>query len=131
MEGFLLYVTRTYRQLSPYLKGLHLTIDGWHSRLRRLETTDPDVLLELAGLGKGPDLAMQDAGPEYVEAVPSLLRADVDMLKQLTETLEPPLVSVRCKKTACVETHLERLLDPPFRWGIRLPTDMDNGAHIF
>ena len=28
-RGFLIYVGRTYRWMNPYLKGLHLTIDGW------------------------------------------------------------------------------------------------------
>jgi len=29
MRGFLNYVVRTYPWMNPYLKGLHLTIDGW------------------------------------------------------------------------------------------------------
>jgi hypothetical protein len=29
VRGFLNYVVRTYPWLNPYLKGLHLTIDGW------------------------------------------------------------------------------------------------------
>ena len=29
IRGFLLYVARTYPILAPFLKGLHLTIDGW------------------------------------------------------------------------------------------------------
>jgi hypothetical protein len=28
-RGFLLYVTRTFPATVPYLKGFHLTIDGW------------------------------------------------------------------------------------------------------
>ena len=28
-RGFLLYVTRTYPAMVPYLKGIHLTLDGW------------------------------------------------------------------------------------------------------
>jgi hypothetical protein len=28
-RGFLLYVTRTYPALVPYIKGMHLTLDGW------------------------------------------------------------------------------------------------------
>ena len=31
IRGFLIYVARTYRWLNPYLKGLHLSIDGWRS----------------------------------------------------------------------------------------------------
>lgn len=28
-QGFLLYVMRTYPALVPYIKGMHLTLDGW------------------------------------------------------------------------------------------------------
>jgi hypothetical protein len=30
-RGFLIYVSRTYTSMIPYLKGLHLTIDSWRS----------------------------------------------------------------------------------------------------
>eukprot|EP00980_Cylindrotheca_fusiformis_P024767 scaffold12423_cov140-Cylindrotheca_fusiformis.AAC.1 len=30
-RGFLIYVTRTYPSMVPYLKGIHLTLDGWRS----------------------------------------------------------------------------------------------------
>ena len=29
MRGFLIYVSRTYTAMTPYLKGLHQTIDSW------------------------------------------------------------------------------------------------------
>ena len=29
IRGFLIYITRTYVQMKPYLKGLHMTIDSW------------------------------------------------------------------------------------------------------
>mmetsp|Transcript_22766 Transcript_22766/g.32546 ORF Transcript_22766/g.32546 Transcript_22766/m.32546 type:complete len:102 (+) Transcript_22766:2578-2883(+) len=29
IRGFLIYVGRPYRGMNPYLKGLHLVIDGW------------------------------------------------------------------------------------------------------
>ena len=28
IRGFLIYVARTFKWMTPYLKGLHLTIDG-------------------------------------------------------------------------------------------------------
>ena len=30
-RGFLVYLSRTYRNLCPYLKGIHQTLDSWHS----------------------------------------------------------------------------------------------------
>jgi hypothetical protein len=29
IRGFLVYVARTYKPLTPFLMGLHMTIDGW------------------------------------------------------------------------------------------------------
>ena len=29
IQGFLMYVVRTYPQLNPYMKGMHLTVDSW------------------------------------------------------------------------------------------------------
>ena len=29
IRGFLIYVARTLKGMTPYLKGLHRTIDGW------------------------------------------------------------------------------------------------------
>ena len=29
VRGFMVYVGRTYPALVPYMKGLHLTLDGW------------------------------------------------------------------------------------------------------
>ena len=30
IRGFLIYVARTFKWMTPYLKSLHLTIDGWN-----------------------------------------------------------------------------------------------------
>ena len=29
IRGFLIYVARTFKWMTPYLKGLHMTIDVW------------------------------------------------------------------------------------------------------
>jgi hypothetical protein len=29
IRGFLMYVVRTYAWMSPYIKGMHFTIDRW------------------------------------------------------------------------------------------------------
>jgi hypothetical protein len=31
MRGFFIHLQRTYPVLTPYLKGMHLTLDGWSS----------------------------------------------------------------------------------------------------
>jgi hypothetical protein len=30
IQGFLMYVVRTYTWMNPYIKGMHLTVDSWH-----------------------------------------------------------------------------------------------------
>jgi hypothetical protein len=47
IRGFLVYVTRAYRPLTPFRMGLHMSIDGWRPgrdeegwRLRDVEITD-------------------------------------------------------------------------------------------
>ena len=32
IRGFLIYAAKNFKQLTSYLKGLHLTIDGWRER---------------------------------------------------------------------------------------------------
>ena len=32
IRRFLIYVVRTFEWMTPYLKGLYLTIDGWRER---------------------------------------------------------------------------------------------------
>ena len=32
IRGLLIYVARTFKWMTPYLKGLHLTINGWRER---------------------------------------------------------------------------------------------------
>ncbi len=49
IRGFLLYVACTYRHITPFLKGLHLTIDGGQP-MRDVEgwkRTERDLTLEL------------------------------------------------------------------------------------
>ena len=31
-RGYLVYTTRTYPSMVPYLKGIHLTLDSWRSK---------------------------------------------------------------------------------------------------
>ena len=30
-RGYLVYISRTYRSMVPYLKGIHQTLDSWRS----------------------------------------------------------------------------------------------------
>jgi hypothetical protein len=113
IRGFLLYVTRTYRYMTPHLKGLHLTIDGWregrdtdgwrtrgveigvHASLGRGNRLD-----EKSIYGKGSYSYRSDA-PEFVQSVPRL-KEDIEALERLTSDDLPPALAVRCRGVAAV-----------------------------
>ena len=110
IRGFLIYVSRTYDWMPPYLKGLHNTIDGWRPgrdgdgfkapygvRKKRpfiiweweeevwLEITEEEYA-ELGGEGVAP--------PAKVRPVPRL-RRDVEALMKLMDTPTPALTLAR------------------------------------
>jgi hypothetical protein len=101
MRGFLLYVSRTYRYMTPHLKGLHLTIDAWRGgrdidgwKVHHGECDPHDPLYRGTWAAEG-------GMPKYVKCVPRL-REDVEALRVLTLAAEPPKLSVRCQKLAAV-----------------------------
>eukprot|EP00986_Skeletonema_menzelii_P007431 scaffold2926_cov176-Skeletonema_menzelii.AAC.1 len=113
-RGFLIYVGRTYRWMNPYLKGLHLTIDGWRpdrdeegyrikKRNRGREIEDElrwKEEEEAFERGEREDLEKHEEGeedqeaPETVRAAPRF-RGDIDALLQLTAGEEPAIQ--RCR----------------------------------
>jgi hypothetical protein len=95
-RGFLIYVSRTYTSMVPYLKGLHLTIDSW--RPNRDEDgwkLTSDLEPRIDGITEGM------TGPQLVEAVPRL-KNDLQALLELTEGDEPPRMQVRPTATAAI-----------------------------
>eukprot|EP00978_Attheya_sp_CCMP212_P044459 scaffold311089_cov38-Attheya_sp.AAC.1 len=83
IRGFLNYVARTYPEITPYLKGVHLTLDHWRpdrdSDGWRISNSS-DKKLEFSTMAKPP-----------VSVVPvSRLRSDIDALLHLTESEIPP-----------------------------------------
>ena len=102
IRGFLNYVAQTYRGLSTYMNGLHLTIDGWRDnrdaggwKQRRFMAPPDDDLVKDAG---DADSAI---APATVEAKPRLKR-DIQVLRRLTRSEKPPLRPVRRSKVYLV-----------------------------
>jgi hypothetical protein len=110
-RGFLVYVTRTYPAMIPYMKGFHLTIEMWRggrdAKGRKLKD-DASVGVEevtsaedndMAGLGhkvrKRGDYKVKH-GPDdgFTTPVPRF-RDDLDALTKLTSFDLPPLRVVR------------------------------------
>lgn len=103
-RGFLIYVTRTYPCMVPYLKGIHLTLDGW----RKFRDEDgwklsPQRVRELEKSMKIQvhHASTDDHPPKRVTPV-KRLRSDLEALAVLTRPDKPPRRRVRSKKVLTV-----------------------------
>jgi hypothetical protein len=96
-RGFLLYVTRTYPTMVPYLKGMHLTLDGWRKGR-------DDEGWKLVGreareaLDAGEDTGKDEGSncPKRIKGKPRLLR-DMQALLELFSAPSPPKRRIRSK----------------------------------
>jgi hypothetical protein len=108
-RGFLVYVTRAYPALTPYLKGIHLTLaswqgerdpdTGWKAKTRKQVIDDLDPLSWDSKFGM-VSKTNQEA-PEYVDPVPRMAE-DMRALLDLTASLEAPKRAARMKFLAQV-----------------------------
>ena len=89
-RGFLIYVTRTYPSMVPYLKGIHLTLDAWRPG------RDEDGWRIMDWVGPSAESSNLKV-PERVPIV-SRLMDDLVALIMLTESKTPPLRRIRSKK---------------------------------
>lgn len=94
MRGFFVHLMRTFPVITPYLKGLHLTLDGWRGnrdvelwKLPRHEWDDSDATLPL------------EEAPATVLPAPRL-RDDLDCLEALFSGPQAPTRLVRATKRA-------------------------------
>jgi hypothetical protein len=93
-RGFLIYLSRTYPPMTPFLLGLHQTIDGWRSyrhedgwKMQHAEITAAKNDDEVAEVEV--DAPGQDAPPRLVKAA-ERLEADMEVLCMLTSSEYPP-----------------------------------------
>jgi hypothetical protein len=95
IRGFLIHIIRSYPAFTPYLKGIHLTLDSWRPGRRWDGWRDPGELL--------PDDIDGNLGPPptQVIGVPRLLQ-DLQALAALFEPEAPPRRQVRTKEVAVV-----------------------------
>eukprot|EP00980_Cylindrotheca_fusiformis_P026387 scaffold16048_cov85-Cylindrotheca_fusiformis.AAC.1 len=82
-RGFLIYVTRTYPSMVPYLKGIHLTLDGW----RRFRDEDgwklpSKRIAQLKSQSVGGECELEEKAPQRVQGV-KRLRDDIWALQEL------------------------------------------------
>jgi hypothetical protein len=100
-RGFLVHLAMTYPIMTPYLKGLHLTVDSWRAGRddEGWKTFRAVVDGVLAGGGpEGEECVMEEPGsPDFVEAVPRL-EQDLSCLEALTESSAPAERVIRVRK---------------------------------
>jgi len=118
IRGYLIYTSRTYKWMVPYLKGIHLTIDGWREgrdcegfkkKKGPKPRGKPNVRWEWEG-ERWIDLdedhlvgAMMDSpeAPDQVAGVPRL-PSDIRALQRLLRGNEPARSRARAKDTLTV-----------------------------
>jgi hypothetical protein len=98
-RGFLVHLQRTYPCITPFLKGIHLTIDSWRPGRDQEGWKIPPAEWDLED---HPDWLLPDAGaPEYVTAVPRL-EDDLSCLQHLFHPDRPPIRFLRTAKIVTV-----------------------------
>jgi hypothetical protein len=109
-RGFLIYVTRTFPAMVPYLKGIHATLnmwrggrddDGWKLKAEDLSDWLEDFDAEKMGMVGQEWEHMEKSPPKEVHAVPRL-KTDIAALVELTRSQKPPLRMARLRKEARV-----------------------------
>eukprot|EP00980_Cylindrotheca_fusiformis_P021935 scaffold8770_cov167-Cylindrotheca_fusiformis.AAC.2 len=100
-RGFLIHLAATYKAMTPYLKGIHLTLDSWRANRRSdgWKMSPKEWAGFLAGV-ENPDLREQlaDLGnadhPPFVHPV-DRLEGDLDALRSFFQQESPSRVCVR------------------------------------
>jgi hypothetical protein len=99
IRGFLIYVIRTYPAFTPYLKGIHLTLDSWRPH------RDHDGWKTLNAIRHHttqPDFDITDhQPPNHVKGVPRL-HDDLLALGQLFSTPHPPRRVIRSSSSVMI-----------------------------
>ena len=71
-RGFLVYISRTYRAMVPYLKGIYQTLDSWRSgRSKDGWNLSPEELIEFYS-HEDHEISGESEAPVRVKAVPRL-----------------------------------------------------------
>ena len=111
-RGYLVYVSRTYDVFTTYLKGIHLTLDGWRANRDENGWKSPELQAHLDEERRGNEgnrkfgrgrSKLKDY-PETVRPVPRLLN-DLKALSVLTQDEVPPVLLVQSEKV-CIAKYM-------------------------
>ena len=96
-RGFLNYIARTYPTITTFLKGFHLTIDGWRRDRDNEGWKDTNFVYH-------PDIPAQSTVDYPAFVIPARrFLDDLCTLAQLTSFIEPPILKVRSKDLIIVK----------------------------
>lgn len=104
-RGFLVYVSRTYPAMVPFLKGIHHTLDkwrggrdddGWKLTEAELQAALAEDTTPIESPGPGKQSARGCSPPPRVKPV-KRLEKDLQGIEQLTEPELPPFQPIRSK----------------------------------
>ncbi len=93
-QGFLIYISRTYPFINPYLKGIHLTLDSWRPWRTGVEIRNAIQLQSY----NADCLALTSKPSAKVRIAPRLL-SDIRALERIFLLDVPPLRQVRPSST--------------------------------
>jgi hypothetical protein len=85
-RGFLVYVSRTFKSMVPYLKGLHLSLDSWREGRDREGWKDASWVQT-----SGAERDEMPRAPKFVRWVPRF-PGDIRALMELTFSVDPPQI---------------------------------------
>jgi hypothetical protein len=102
-RGSLIYISRTYPSITPYLKGIHLTLDSWRpwrdKEAWKLPLSEIKAVLDERSISTslGLDASVHGKRPTKVKAAPRL-HEDVEALTLLFSAEKPPRRTIRSIK---------------------------------
>lgn len=97
-RGFFMHLQRVYPTIAPFLKGFHLTLDGWCNdrdpELWKIRLNAPDSFWDDSTNSWTPLMTDAAAPPSHVTTAPRLAH-DLECLHRLFEPSTPPVHFIR------------------------------------
>jgi hypothetical protein len=91
-RGFFIHLARTYPVITPFLKGVHLTLDGWRPHRDAEMWKQPHHEWDESSL-----LHASSSAPDRVTPAPRLAD-DIQCLQALLQPMRPPIRMIRASK---------------------------------
>jgi hypothetical protein len=96
-RGFMIYVSRTYRPMIPFLLGIHHTLDSWRPNRREDGWRQNRLMMSMEGYEDeaAPNLGQSAVLPPATVKAAKRLADDLRVLTMLTNPEVPPLRRLR------------------------------------